>query len=75
MKITHDNNSNNVQCDKEQEYMLVYEHLLAMERELEIDPTLAEFSEAIYRDIEEFRENYPEIVSEYHFKTNQPTTK
>ena len=52
---------------KEQEYIIVYEHLLSMAKELELDPTLDRFSKAIYRDIAEFEENYPEIVSEYLF--------
>ena len=51
----------------EEEHYLVYEHLLSMAKELELDPTLDRFSKAIYRDIEEFQENYPEIVSEYLF--------
>ena len=56
---------------KEQEYMIVYEHLLAMAKELELDHTLDRFSEAIYRDIAEFEENYPEVVSEYSFTKQQ----
>ena len=52
---------------KEQEYMIVYEHLLAMAKELELDHTLDRFSKSIYKDIEDFEENYPEVVSEYLF--------
>ena len=52
---------------KEEEHYLVYEHLLAMAKELELDHTLDRFSKSIYKDIEDFEENYPEVVSEYLF--------
>ena len=56
---------------KEQEYMTVYEHLLAMVKEIELDPSLAQFSKSVYRDVADFEENYPEIVSEYSFTKQQ----
>lgn len=52
---------------KEEEHYLVYEHLLAMKKELELDPSLENFSKSIYKDIEDFEESYPEVVSEYLF--------
>lgn len=50
---------------EEQEYSIVYDHLLAMAREVELDPTLKEYKDQIEKDLEEFQENYPEIVEEY----------
>ena len=52
---------------KEEEHYLVYEYLLSMVKELELDPSLDKFSEAIYRDVADFEESYPEVVSEYLF--------
>ena len=53
---------------EEQEHFLVYEHLLANLREIESDESLSEFISSAQRDVEEFQENYPEIVSEYGFR-------
>ena len=53
---------------EEQEHFLVYEHLLANLREIEADESLSEFISSAQRDVEEFQENYPEIVSEYGFR-------
>lgn len=55
---------------KEQEWLIVYDALLAMAREVEIDPALKLFRHQIEQDVVEFQENYPEIVAEYNF--NKP---
>jgi len=54
----------------DEEYALVYEHLLSNVREIKSDPNLAEFLKPAYRELEKFEENYPEIVSEYRFSHN-----
>lgn len=51
----------------EQEYYLVYEHLLSNLREVEADESLSAYVASAQRDVEQFEENYPEIVSEYMF--------
>ena len=53
---------------KEEEMFLTYETLLLAYREISNDPALEMFVEDAYRDLMEFEENYPEIVSEYQFK-------
>lgn len=60
--------STNEILTEEQEYYLVYEHLLDNLREIEADETLSRFLNSAQRDVEEFQENYPEIVSEYGFR-------
>ena len=52
----------------DQEYFLKYEHLLDNLREIESDESLSEFISSAQRGIEEFQENYPEIISEYGFR-------
>ena len=52
----------------EQEYYLVYEHLLSNLREIEADESLSAYIASAQRDLEQFQENYPEIVSEYSFR-------
>lgn len=52
----------------EQKHLLVYKHLLDSLREIESDESLSEFISSAQRDVEEFQENYPEIVSEYGFR-------
>ena len=53
---------------QEQEMFLEYELLLDNLREIESDENLSEFISSAQRDLEQFQENYPEIVSEYSFK-------
>ena len=60
--------STNETLTEEQEYYLEYEQLLDNLREIESDEALSEFLNLAQRDVEEFQENYPEIVSEYGFR-------
>ena len=53
---------------QEQEMFLEYELLLDNLREIEADENLSDFIASAQRDLEQFQENYPEIVSEYSFK-------
>ena len=56
--------STNETLTEEQEYYLEYEQLLDNLREVESDEALSKFLNLAQRDVEEFQENYPEIVSE-----------
>ena len=56
--------STNETLTEEQEYYLEYEQLLDNLREIESDEALSKFLNLAQRDVEEFQENYPEIVSE-----------
>ena len=60
--------STNETLTEEQEYYLEYEQLLDNLREIESDEALSKFLNLAQRDVEEFQENYPEIVSEYGFR-------
>lgn len=53
---------------KEQELIMVYDCLLAEAEEVHINPVVAEFSDDIEKQLKDFEEKYPEIVSEYYFK-------
>ena len=52
---------------KEQEMFLVYETLLSAYQEVSNNPSLAQFIESASVDLQEFQENYPEIVEEYKY--------
>ena len=60
--------STNETLTEEQEYYLEYEQLLDNLREIESDEALSKFLNLAQRDVEEFQENYPEIVSEYRVR-------
>lgn len=46
---------------------LLYEYLMSQAEELEIDSDLESHRETIHKDIANFKESYPEIVSEYEY--------
>ena len=52
----------------EQEFFLVYETLLATLEECKASPVLASYSIDVEKQVKDFEEEYPEIVSEYYFK-------
>ena len=52
----------------EQEFFLVYETLLSALEECKDSPNLAKFSTDIEKQVKDFEEEYPEIVSEYYLK-------
>ena len=56
------------QTNKEQEeLLLVYETLIATLEECKASQLLERFSIDVEKQIKDFEEAYPEIVSEYHF--------
>ena len=57
------------QTNKEQEELfLVYETLLATLEECKASQVLGKFSIDVEKQLKEFEEEYPEVVSEYYFK-------
>lgn len=52
----------------EQEFFLVYETLLATLEECKASPVLASYSIDVEKQVKDFEEDYPEVVSEYYFK-------
>ena len=52
----------------EQEFFLVYETLLSALEECKASPVLDKFSIDVEKQLKEFEEEYPEVVSEYYFK-------
>ena len=57
------------QTNKEQEELfLVYKTLLSVLEECKGSQYLAKFSIDVEKQLEDFEEEYPEIVSEYYFK-------
>ena len=52
----------------EQEFFLVYETLLGALEECKTNSVLAKFSIDVEKQLKEFEEEYPEVVSEYYFK-------
>ena len=52
----------------EQEFFLVYETLLSILEECKASPVLDKFSIDVEKQIKDFEEAYPEIVSEYYLK-------
>ena len=58
------------QLDKriEQEFFLVYETLLEALEECKTNSVLAKFSIDVEKQVKDFEEDYPEVVSEYYLK-------
>ena len=56
---------------EEQVLYMVYDHLLSNAEEVKFDPALAEFSIDVEKQLRDFEEEYPEIVSEYLFNKKQ----
>ena len=52
----------------EQEFFMVYETLLGVLEECKTNSVLAKFSIDVEKQLKEFEEEYPEVVSEYYFK-------
>ena len=52
----------------EQEFFLVYETLLATLEECKTNAMLAKFSIDVEKQVKDFEEDYPEVVSEYYLK-------
>ena len=52
----------------EQEFFLVYETLLEVLEECKTNTVLAKFSIDVEKQVKDFEEDYPEVVSEYYFK-------
>ena len=52
----------------EQEFFLAYETLLATLEECKASKLLAKFSIDVEKQLKEFEEEYPEVVSEYYLK-------
>ena len=52
----------------EQEFFLVYETLLEALEECKTNSVLAKFSIDVEKQVKDFEEAYPEIVSEYYLK-------
>jgi len=55
----------------EEEMYLVYETLLKAYEEVSNDPRLSMFVESATNDLNNFQENYPEIVEEYKYRNLQ----
>ena len=53
---------------KEDEFLLAYETLLATLEECKASPVLDKFSIDVEKQLKDFEEEYPEVVSEYYFK-------
>ena len=54
--------------NQEEQFFLIYKTLLSVLEECKGSQYLAKFSIDIEKQVREFEEEYPEIVSEYHFK-------
>ena len=54
--------------NQEEQLFLIYKTLLSVLEECKGSQYLAKFSIDIEKQVREFEEEYPEIVSEYHFK-------
>ena len=52
----------------EQEFFLVYETLLEALEECKTNSVLAKFSIDVEKQVKDFEEEYPEVVSEYYLK-------
>ena len=52
----------------EQEFFLVYETLLEALEECKTNSVLAKISIDVEKQVKEFEEKYPEVVSEYYLK-------
>ena len=53
---------------KEQVLYMVYDSLLSNMEECRTNPLVAQFSIDVEKQLRDFEEEYPEIVSEYYFK-------
>ena len=53
---------------REGEFLEIYESLLTLREKYKSFPDLAEYYKSIVEEVNKFEEEYPEIVSEYHFK-------
>ena len=51
-----------------EEFFMVYETLLGVLEECKTNSVLAKFSIDVEKQLKEFEEEYPEVVSEYYFK-------
>ena len=51
----------------EQKFFMVYETLLGVLEECKTNSVLAKFSIDVEKQLKEFEEEYPEVVSEYYF--------
>ena len=54
--------------NQEEQFFLIYKTLLSVLEECKGSQYLAKFSIDIEKQVREFEEEYPEIVSEYYFK-------
>ena len=50
-----------------EEFFMVYETLLGVLEECKTKSVLAKFSIDVEKQLKEFEEEYPEVVSEYYF--------
>ena len=50
-----------------EEFFMVYETLLGVLEECKTNSVLAKFSIDVEKQLKEFEEEYPEVVSEYYF--------
>ena len=53
--------------EEQEELLLVYKTLLSVLEECKGSQYLAKFSIDVEKQVKDFEEDYPEIVSEYHF--------
>ena len=54
--------------NQEEQLFLIYKTLLSVLKECKGSQYLAKFSIDVEKQLKDFEEEYPEIVSEYHFK-------
>ena len=54
--------------NQEEQFFLIYKTLLSVLEECKGSQYLTKFSIDIEKQVREFEEEYPEIVSEYYFK-------
>ena len=57
-----------IATEKQEMLFMVYENLLASLKEKRADSIMARFFISIEKQLEDFEEQYPEIVSEYYLK-------
>ena len=57
-----------ITTEKQEMLFMVYENLLESLKEKRTDSIMARFFIPIEKQLEDFEEQYPEIVSEYYFK-------
>ena len=61
-----------ITTEKQEMLFMVYENLLESLKEKRTDSIMARFFIPIEKQLEDFEEQYPEIVSEYHFINSRP---